>query len=68
MTYRKLIYLKYKKGMTTHELARQFPQAIQQVSEIALLDVPEATLREIIQEERDFLKLMRLKRQFLEGA
>ncbi len=65
MTYRELFYLKFKKGVSTYELVRRFPEAIDQVSEVALLDVPEATLKEIIGEEKSFNRLMRLKRKFL---
>ena len=64
MTYQQLFYLKFKKGVSTYELVRRFPNAIDQVSEVALLDVPESTLKEIIGEEKAFNRLMRLKRRF----
>jgi len=64
MTYRKLIDLKFKKGISTYELVKKFPRSIQQVSEVALLEVPETTLREIIHEEKALMKLIRLKRRF----
>ena len=64
MTYQKLFYLKFIKGLSTYELVRRFPDEIERVSEVALLDLPEATLREIIWKEKDFLRLMRLKRKF----
>lgn len=64
MTYKQLINLKYGAGVTTHELMRRFPTEVERVSEIALLDVPENTLREIIQEETTYNRLIKLKRQF----
>lgn len=68
MTYEELFHLKFKKGLSTYELVRRFPDEIERVSEVALLDLPEATLREIIREEKDFLRLMRLKRRFFGEA
>ncbi len=64
MTYEKLFYLKFKKGVSTYELVQRFPKDIERVSEVALLDLPEETLRKIIQEESALLRLMRLKRKF----
>lgn len=64
MTYRELCYLKFKEGISTYELVRRYPEEIERVNEVALLDVPEATLREIIREEKILLRLMRLKRKF----
>ena len=66
MTYQQLFYLKFKKGISTYELIRLYPNSARQVSEVALLDVPEDTLRDILKEERDFLYLMSLKRKFSE--
>ncbi|OGW78120.1 MAG: hypothetical protein A2Z83_01150 [Omnitrophica bacterium GWA2_52_8] len=64
MTYKRLFYLKYKKGVPTYELVRRFPAAINRVTDVALLEVPEGTLREIIQEEKDWHRLMQLKQKF----
>jgi hypothetical protein len=64
MTYKQIAYLKFKKGMTTYQLARQFPKFIQQVSEVALLDLSENTLRELLREEKAIHRLMRLKKRF----
>ena len=64
MTYQKLFYLKFKKGISTYELVRRFPEDINRVSEVALLDVPEETLRGILKEEKSFNRLMRLKKRF----
>ena len=68
MTYAELFYLKFKRGLSTYELVRRFPNEIERVSEVALLDLPETTLREIIREEKYFLRLMRLKRRFFGEA
>jgi len=64
MTYEKLFDLKFKKGLSTYELIRKFPESVTQVSEIALLEVPKETLQEIIKEEKDFNRIMRLKQMF----
>lgn len=64
MTYEKLFYLKFKKGLSTFELSRLYPEAIDRVSEVALADVPESTLREILKEKRDYDRVMWLKRRF----
>ena len=64
MTYQQLFYLKYKKRISTYELVQRFPREINRVSEVALLDIPEEMLREILKEEKTFNRLMRLKRKF----
>ena len=64
MTYQKLFYLKFKKGLSTYELVQQFPGDIRRVTEVALLDIPEQTLREIISEDKTFIRLIRLKKKF----
>lgn len=63
MTYQQLFDLKFKMGLSTYELVRRFPDEIERVSEVALLDLPEATLREIIREEAAFERLMKLKKR-----
>ncbi len=64
MNYRQLVDLKFKKGISTYELVCRFPKELKRVSEVALLDVPEATLREIVQEKEMFRHLMELKKKF----
>ncbi len=64
--YRTLFYLKFKKRVSTYELVRKFPDEIGRVSEVALLEIPEEILREVLKEEKLFDRLMRLKRKFLE--
>lgn len=64
MTYAELFQLKFKKGLSTYELVRRYPDQIERVTEVALLDVPETVLREIISEEARLLRLIRLKRRF----
>ena len=64
--YRTLFYLKFKKRISTYELVRKFPDEIGRVSEVALLEIPEEILREVLKEEKLFDRLMRLKRKFLE--
>ena len=64
MTYERLVYLKFKKGLSTYELVRRFPAAIDRVSRIALLDIPDSTLREILKKEDLFEQVTRLKKKF----
>jgi hypothetical protein len=64
MDYERIFYLKFKKRLSTYELLRRFPTAMQQVADVALMDVPETTLKEIMVEEKDYLRLKRLKQQF----
>ena len=63
MTYQELFDLKFKMGLSTYELVRRFPDEIERVSEVALLDLPEATLREIIREEEALARLIKLKKR-----
>ncbi len=65
VNYQTLINLKFREGISTYELVRKFPEEISRVSEIALLDIPEGVLREILKEEKLYARVMRLKRKFL---
>ncbi len=64
MNYQTLVDLKFGQGIPTYELVRKFPENISRVSEVALLDLPEGVLREILKEEKLYAKVMRLKRRF----
>lgn len=64
MTYHELFYLKYKKKISTYELVKRYPREADRVSEVALMDVPEGILRNIIREEEIFNRLMRLKKRY----
>lgn len=65
MNYQTLVDLKFGQGISTYELVRKFPEEISRVSEVALLDIPEGILREILKEEKLYARVMRLKRKFL---
>ena len=62
--YEKLFDLKYRQGVPTYELVHRFPEHIHRVNEVALLDIPENTLREVVQEKKIFDRLISLKKQF----
>ena len=62
--YEKLFDLKYRQGVPTYELVHRFPEHIDRVSEVALLDIPESTLREVVLEKKIFERLISLKKQF----
>jgi len=62
--YEKLFDLKYRKGISTYELAQRFPEHINRVHEVALLDISENTLKELVPEKRLLERLISLKKQF----
>lgn len=64
----KLFDLKYRKGVPTYELRRQFPEHINLVSEVALLEIPENTLKELALERKILERLMSLKRAVLKNG
>jgi len=63
--YEELIDLKYRKGVPTFKLIRRFPKHRKRVHEVALLGVPEKTLRKIVREKRLLNRLMEMKKKFL---
>ena len=65
MTYEKLVELKFKKGVSTYELVCRFPKEVKRVSEVALLDIPSETLKDVVQERKVIRRVMRLKKKFL---
>ncbi|MEI7751158.1 MAG: hypothetical protein WCJ71_03610 [Candidatus Omnitrophota bacterium] len=62
--YEKLFDLKYRQGIPTHELAHRFPEHIDRVTEVALLDIPENTLKELVPQKEILERLMSPKKQF----
>ncbi|HTL46737.1 MAG TPA: hypothetical protein VL688_01605 [Verrucomicrobiae bacterium] len=63
MTYERLLYLKFRRGISTYELMKRYPRDIKRVSEVALLDIPEETLKEIIPEDKVLNRIIRLKKK-----
>ncbi len=66
--YEKLFDLKYRKGVPTYELQHRFPEHMTLVSEVALLDVPESTLKELALERKILDRLMSLKKSILKNG
>lgn len=60
--YETLFDLKYRQGVPTHELVHRFPEHIDRVNEVALLDIPENTLREVVPEKETLERLITLKK------
>ena len=60
--YRKLFHLKFEEGLSTLQLMRKFPNAIQFVIETALLQLPKRTLRAVVLEDKTYTRLMRLRK------
>lgn len=58
-----LLYLKFKKRYSTQQLLTRFPRQKKRIMEVALLDVNNRTLREIIHEKKVFRRLRQLKRE-----
>ena len=63
MTYKRIVYLKFRKKVPTQELLKRYPDS-RRVQEIAMLDIPDDLLKKIVAEEKAFNRLMRLKRRF----
>ena len=63
MTYKRIVYLKFKKKVPTQELLRRYPDS-RRVQEIAMLDISDDLLKKIVAEEKEFNRLIRLKERF----
>lgn len=70
MTYGEIFDLKYNQGVSTYELVKRFPEEVIRISEVALLEIPDDTLREVISEAKVLDRLMTLKKKYRleEGA
>ena len=66
--YEKLFDLKYRQGVATYELVRLFPKYMDRVNEVALLDIPENTLKKLVPEKRTLERLISLKKQLQRAA
>jgi len=62
--YEKLFDLKYRQGIPTYELTHRFPEHIDRINEVALLDIPEDTLKELVPEKKILERLISLKKKF----
>ena len=62
--YEELIDLKFRQGVPTIKLAQRFPKHQRFVNEIALLGVPERTLRQVVKEKKLLSRLKEIKRKF----
>lgn len=65
MTYKEIFDLKYKQGVSTYELVQLYPDYIDRVSEIALLEIPEETLSQILEGKRMLKRLRALKKRLM---
>ncbi len=66
--YEKLLDLKYRKGISTCDLLHRFPNQIERVNEVALLDISRKDLREMIPEKDILDRLMSLKRRLTKNV
>lgn len=65
MTYEKLFDLKYRQGVSTYDLIQQYPSSAEQVSKVALLEVPMETLKTVILHRDELTHLLGLKKRLL---
>lgn len=65
MTYEKLFDLKYRQGVSTYDLIQQYPSSAEQVSKVALLEVPMATLKAVVLHQEELMHLLHLKKRLL---
>ncbi len=63
MTYRKLYRLKTEHGMSTIDLVRRFPRERDKITNLALLDLPQALLEETLTEKQMMRRVMTLRRR-----
>jgi hypothetical protein len=64
MTYREIFELKYTQGISTSELVRRFPADVKRISEVALLEVSDEMLRQVISEAKIVDRLIGLKKRY----
>ena len=64
MTYREIFHLKYNQGISTSELVKRFPGDIKRISEVALLEVSDEMLRQVISEAEIVERLIGLKKRY----
>ena len=62
MTYQRIFDLKFKEEVATCELRKRYPKEQKKILRIALLELPNSLLRKLIKHEREFQKLISLKR------
>ncbi|MBU9889225.1 MAG: hypothetical protein KTQ49_05095 [Candidatus Omnitrophica bacterium] len=61
--YEKMYDLKYRKGISTIDLVHQFPKNMRHINEVALLDIPQKVLREVVVEKNVLEHLTALKQR-----
>ena len=64
MTYREIFNMKYSQGISTSELVKRFPGDIKRISEVALLEVSDEMLRQVISEANMAERLISLKKRY----
>ena len=64
MTYREIFDMKYTQGISTSDLVKRFPGDIKRISEVALLEVSDEMLRQVISEAKIVERLIRLKKRY----
>jgi hypothetical protein len=68
MTHKELYRLKLNGGISTFQLMQLYPKDLKTVSEVALMDIPEEILKEILLEEKDLQRLLQLKKKLTQDV
>ncbi|PIQ85485.1 MAG: hypothetical protein COV74_08320 [Candidatus Omnitrophica bacterium CG11_big_fil_rev_8_21_14_0_20_45_26] len=62
MTYQKIFDLKFKKKVSTVELQKYFPNENGKICKIALMELPEKTLKKLVPNKRTVKEVIQLKK------
>ena len=66
MTFQKLFDLKFKKGVSTIELEKRFPNQRKKISTLALLELPSNVLKKVVDTDKELCKLLELKQNLFQ--
>ena len=65
MTYKRIYDLKFKKHVPTFKLRKRFPGEMRKIARVALLQLPNVVLRELVRREKELRKLIQLREYLL---
>lgn len=67
ITYRKLYRLKTERGLSTIDLVRRFPREREKITNLALLDLPQALLEQTLTEKQMMRRVADLRRRMFKA-
>ncbi len=62
MDYKELFKLKFEKGLSTIELEERYPEEIDKIAKLALIDLPPQVLKKIVKDKKELSSLLELKK------